>query len=137
MQAIPIRSKKAKMVAVIGALYQAIKGELYTYLNFSIQGHSFQENLQLGTLIRLKKVEDKIVAVKVQVGAGTFKEENRVKNLEKQELNDKKVKEGEQKLRNQCKKADKNASKVAKKRAQADQKNQELAQIVPAVRRPE
>ena len=31
-----------------------------------------QGNLLLGTLTRLRKVEDQIVAVKVQVGAGTF-----------------------------------------------------------------
>ena len=55
-----------------------------------------QENLLLGTLIRLRRVEDQIVAVKIQVGAGTFEEENRVKNLQKKELSDKKLKEGEQ-----------------------------------------
>ena len=67
------------------------------------------------------------------IGAGTFEEENRVKNLQKRELNDKKVKEGEQKLRNQCKKADKNASKVAKMRGETDQKLQELLQKAPAI----
>ena len=56
---------------------------------------------------RLRKVEDQILAVKVQVGAATFEEENRVKNLQKTELNDKKLKEGEQKVHNQCKSADK------------------------------
>ena len=92
-----------------------------------------QENLLLGTLTRLRRVEDQIVAVKVQVGAGTFEEENRVKNLQRKELSDKKLKEGEQKLRNQCKKVDKNASKVAKKREETDQKPQELLQKAPAV----
>ena len=73
------------------------------------------------------------MAVKVQVGAGTFQEENRVKNLQKKDLNDKKLKEGEQKLRNQCKKADKNGSKVEKKREETDQKRQELFQKAPVV----
>ena len=129
------------MVAVIAALYEAIKGELCTDSNFPIEGDSFQydtwmamqpnqmirlqasgimiagqaayeatqENLLLGTLARLRRVEDQILAVKVQVGAGTFEEENRVKNLQRKELRDKKLKEGEQKLCNQCTKADKNA----------------------------
>ena len=122
------KKQKAKIVAVIAALYQAIKGGLCTDSNFPIQGDSFQydtwmamqpnqtirlqasgimiagqaafeaaqENLLLGTLIRLRRVEDQIVAVKIQVGAGTFEEENRVKNLQKKELSDKKLKEGEQ-----------------------------------------
>ena len=92
-----------------------------------------QENLLIGTLTRLRRVEDQIVAVKVQVVAGTFEEENRVKNLQRKELRDRKLKEGEQKLRNQCKKADKTASKIAKKREETDQKRQKLLQIPPAV----
>ena len=79
-----------------------------------------QENLLLGTLTRLRKVEDQIVTVKLHVGAGTFEEENRVKNLQKKELNNKMLKEGEQKLFNQCTKADKNASEVGKKREETD-----------------
>ena len=146
------KKQKERTTAVIGALYEAIKGELCTDPNFPIQGDSFQydtwmamqsnhairlqasgimtagqaafetaqENLLLGTLTRLRKVEDQIVTLKVHVGAGTFEEENRVKNLQKKELNNKMLKEGEQKLFHQCKKADENGSEVAKKREETD-----------------
>ena len=67
-----------------------------------------QGNRLLGILTRLMKMKYQTVAVNVQVGAGTCEEENRVKNLQKKELNDKKLKDGEQKLRNQCKKVHKN-----------------------------
>ena len=92
-----------------------------------------QENLLLGTIIGLRKVEDWIVVVKVQVEAETFEEENRVNNRQKKELSDKILKEGEQKLRNQCKKADKNASKVSKKGEETDQGRQEQVQEAPEV----
>ena len=36
------KKQKAKIAAVIAALYQAIKGELCTEPNFPIQGDSFQ-----------------------------------------------------------------------------------------------
>ena len=73
------------------------------------------------------------MVVKVQVQAETFEEENRVNNRQKKELSDKMLKEGEQKLRNQCKKADKNASKVSKKREETDPGRQEQVQEAPEV----